>query len=147
MCSAHVIHTKARAVPGLSTLLRTKMWVARPFGGLCVCRDNYRNLAGLQICNKNRLVCAVFRLKCFPLVHQVTHLPHEGLVFSDYSFGTSAIFIKGGEGHFGFKRLDALFPAGDATLEVGDPGGPLLGGALAAARLGVGPLLFLIAGR
>src|SRR5262249_27391127 len=64
-------------------------------------------------------------LQGLPFVHQVAHLPHQGLVAIDDRLGGLMVLVEAGSGHGGLELLDAGFRLGDPGLELLNP--PLAG--------------------
>ena len=59
-------------------------------------------------------------LERFPLPHQVSHFPHQGLMSIDYRLGRLVVVVEAGGGHLRLDLLDLGLFFRDACLELFD---------------------------
>src|SRR6187455_168874 len=83
-------------------------------------------------------------LEGFPLVHEVTDLPHEPMVLRHNCICKFPIVIETGGRHLAFECLDGLFPLGNTAFQLTYPAVALVVHPSLSAGFGVSLLLLFI---
>jgi hypothetical protein len=89
------------------------------------------------------------RLELFPLVHQITHFPHERLMLVDNGLRGGPILVETGGRHRELDVADGLLALGDPGLEIVDAQPASMLNLLQPPGFGVGAFLHFshLAGR